>query len=521
MSVSLFLGSILTIVLPNYLKLIIDNITDKHYDMVKRLLVHLSIAVVINSFFYMLSSYIFNYFIQKIQKNEKNNIYYNLLTSNYASINNFNTGSIINYFKYDLPTLTELEMGSLPSYIFNGSKILIIIFLLFRMDKELAFIFILIVPVLFIVLLFSAKYMKKNFKEYKSLNDEEINIIDNDYQNIEQIKTNNILSKYISSFKIFSGRFAHRIVVLDTLSAAVNNTFEFVSNIFMVIIFFIGIKYIVINKISIGSLIAFYSYFQVIVPSIQYLSNFNADLIKYNELKQSIKNIFTIQRETDKSNFSLPKEFDIVFENVSLQIKSKIILDKISFKIKYGSKVALVGRNGSGKTSITRLLTCIYKKSNGGIFLNGIDIDDYSVYDVRKRIGIVHQTPLFLQGTIEDNITLFGQNNNHYWSELKEDSYLKNLFNNEIHGYDDGINTKKVGLSLGQQKIIALCRILLQDPSIVILDEFFSNLDDKAKEFSLKHIKRHFKHKTVISITHDKYEIEKYDFCITIEKKEV
>ena len=77
--------------------------------------------------------------------------------------------------------------------------------------------------------------------------------------------------------------------------------------------------YIFINKISIGSLIAFYSYFQVIVPSIQFLSNFNADLIKYKEIKQGIKNIFNIQREIDKSNFSLPKEFDIVFENVSLR----------------------------------------------------------------------------------------------------------------------------------------------------------------------------------------------------------
>jgi ABC-type multidrug transport system fused ATPase/permease subunit len=99
---------------------------------------------------------------------------------------------------------------------------------------------------------------------------------------------------------------------------------------------------------------------------------------------------------------------------------------------------------------------------------------------------MVNQIPLFFYTSLEDNITIFGKYNNEIWHRLKQEEYLRDLFSRKIYGISTTLNERRIELSLGQQKIISLCRIILQNPSIVILAEYFSNLDNNAKYLSNK-----------------------------------
>jgi ABC-type multidrug transport system fused ATPase/permease subunit len=516
-TIFLFLGSLLTILLPNYLKDLIDNLVSKDYEEVRRRLIALTIIVVINTAFYMLALLISNIFIQNTLKTEKGAIYETILKTQYNSLSQFNAGNIINYFKYDLPTIIELEMTSAPNIIFSITKILIIFIFLFLMEIRLALVFVLLIPALLLILRLSNKYVEKNYIEYKELNDSELTIVDRDYQCIEQIKSDNLLSKHVNDFHSFLNIYSKNVIKLNTLSAAVSNIFELVCNLFMVALFFMGVRMIAANELTVGSLIAFYSYFQMIIPSIGYLSNINANIIKHKELSKGIMKINELPMENASSEHVLSDKIDIIFNNVALVLSGKTIFEGLSFSVEYGKRAALIGKNGSGKTSIGRLLNCIYKNDGGVILLNKKDITKYSVNEVRDKIKLFYQTPLFLHGTIEENITLFGKYNNNYWEEIKNEDYLKTLFNQNIHDLSDVINENKIGLSLGQQKIISLCRIIVQNPSVIILDEYFSNLDMDAKIFSKRLIGKYFNNKTIIHITHDNSEIRDMEQIIDLD----
>jgi ABC-type transport system involved in cytochrome bd biosynthesis fused ATPase/permease subunit len=113
---------------------------------------------------------------------------------------------------------------------------------------------------------------------------------------------------------------------------------------------------------------------------------------------------------------------------------------------------------------------------------------------------------------------LFDKNNNELWRILKQEKFLHELFNKCANGLSTMLNEKRVELSLGQQKIISLYRVILQNPSVVILDEYFSNLDTHARDFSIKLIEKYFIGKTIINITHEKSEIEKMEQIIELGK---
>jgi ABC-type multidrug transport system fused ATPase/permease subunit len=457
-------------------------------------------------------------FLQNSLKTEKVNAYSKILRSNILSITKFNLGSIINIFKYDLPTIYSLVFQEIPNIIFNIVKIIIVLIVLITLDTKLAILFLILLPILFVVLWLTNKYMEKNYSEYKKLNDDEICNIEHDYQRLESIKINNLIEYKFTLFSNFANNYTKRIITLDILAAGVRNLFELICNIFMVIMFFIGIYLIKLDQLTIGSLIAFYGYFQIILQPIEYLSSINETKVKYKTLRQSFNKFININEENFISDSNIQEKIDLEFDNVSMKFNKKYIFKKLSFKIKMGEKYWIIGKNGSGKTTIIHLITRLYSHTNGKIIINNFEIDRYSVSDIRGRIGIVNQIPLFFHGSLEDNITLFGKNDNEQWNEIKNDLFVKNLFEKLPSDLNSVMDEKRIQLSLGQQKVISLIKVILQNKSVVVLDEYYSNLDIEAKEYSQYLIKKYLDNKTIISITHTKDEISDEKNIINLDK---
>ena len=196
---------------------------------------------------------------------------------------------------------------------------------------------------------------------------------------------------------------------------------------------------------------------------------------------------------------------DIIFKNISYTFKETNInaLSNISFKVKRGEKIALMGDVGSGKTTILEMLAGVYKPNNGKIFINNNDIKNISLSDLRNFIGYVPQSTFLFSDTIENNIK-FGKEN----ASLSEVvlSAKTSCLDEDIKSFKDGYKTllgeRGVNLSGGQKQRLAIARALIKNPKILILDDSLSAVDTETEEMILNNIENTTKNTTLFISTH-------------------
>lgn len=214
---------------------------------------------------------------------------------------------------------------------------------------------------------------------------------------------------------------------------------------------------------------------------------------------------------------------DIAFEQVSFAyIDENYVLKNVSFQVKAGETVALVGHTGSGKTSIISLLNRLYHIQKGVIKLDGVNINEYEIDRLRKSMGVVLQDVFLFSGSVMDNITLRDQ-------AISKEQVLEAAKMIGVHdfimqlpgGYDYNVMERGSTLSLGQRQLLSFIRALLYNPSILILDEATSSIDTESEMLIEKAIDKLISGRTSIVIAHRLSTIRKADKIIVLDKGEI
>ncbi|MCB5264250.1 MAG: ATP-binding cassette domain-containing protein, partial [Candidatus Cloacimonadaceae bacterium] len=214
---------------------------------------------------------------------------------------------------------------------------------------------------------------------------------------------------------------------------------------------------------------------------------------------------------------------EIEFENVWLAYNhDEWVLKDISFKIKPGEKIALVGHTGSGKTSIVNLILGMYPYQKGRILIDGKELKNYGLKDIRSNVGIVQQDVFIFSGNISENIAL----NNTDMSEdeirqvakyVNADKFISQL----PHRYNEPVMERGATLSTGQRQLIAFARVLAYNPSIFILDEATSNIDTETELLIQDALEKIIKDRTSIIIAHRLSTIQHADRIIVLHKGKI
>jgi len=212
----------------------------------------------------------------------------------------------------------------------------------------------------------------------------------------------------------------------------------------------------------------------------------------------------------------------IKFENVSFGYdKNKTILKNINFEINSGEKVAIIGSNGSGKSSIINLILRFYKPDAGRILLDDVNIEDLNLKDYRSLISVVSQDVYLFDTTIKENINLslpVADSEVHRAAkESGADKFIDRL--SEKYDYSVGENGSK--LSGGEKQKVAVARGLVRDSKILILDEATSNYDVESEIELCEYIKENYTDKTVIVITHKPEILKIMDTIYVLQKGEI
>ncbi len=293
----------------------------------------------------------------------------------------------------------------------------------------------------------------------------------------------------------------------------------------LIVIYFGGMMYINGSIKSIGTIAEFILYVNMLtwpVASIGWVSS----LVQEAEASQKrINEFLKIEPEIKtKTTENTIIKGEIEFKNVSFTYDDTNItaLQNISFKVKKGETVAILGKTGAGKSSILSLLTRMYDIKEGNIIIDGKNIDEVNLSDLRKSIGIVPQDAFLFSDTIKNNIK-FGKDNatdNEVIEAAKKAVIHDNIihFNNQ---YETILGERGITLSGGQKQRVSIARAIIKDPKILLFDDCLSAVDTETEEQILNNLLEISKDKTTIIVSHRVSSAKNADNIIIIDEGQI
>lgn len=300
---------------------------------------------------------------------------------------------------------------------------------------------------------------------------------------------------------------------------------DFIVHLQITISVFVGGYFALTGVISAGEYIAFYSYAMMVTWPMRRVPQLVSEMGMTSVAIQRVYSILNYPEENYSGSYNDYKKLkgEILFENVSFKYDKNSkdnVLNNISFSVKQGEKIALLGPTGCGKSTIISLLMRFYEPDSGTIRIDGRNISEYSKEYLRSRFGVVLQRPFLFSTTIKDNIAY-----------VKPDTHIEEVIESakiaNIHGiieeafpdsYDTVVGEKGVTLSGGQKQRVTLARTLLKNPDILVLDDSTSSVDSETEYAIQRALRRILKGKTTFIIAHRITSIQDCDRIIVLDK---
>ena len=316
----------------------------------------------------------------------------------------------------------------------------------------------------------------------------------------------------------------HRTAFYDAvrMSDAFGSVIDFSWGLGFILLYYTGIVVLGVEQVSLGTFIAFGTYLNMFWHPIQNISNF------YNQLVTNIagaERIFeildtppAIADDEDVTQMP-PIQGEVTFEHVNFSYDDKVkVLDDVSFRIKPGETIALVGATGAGKSTIVNLISRFYDVQEGTVKIDGHDVKKVSIESLRRQMGIMTQDNFLFSGTIKDNIR-YGK------LDATDEEIIAAAKAVNAHdfimrlekGYDTELLERGGGLSIGQRQLLAFARTMVSDPRILILDEATSSIDTKTELLVQEGIEHLLAGRTSFVIAHRLSTIQKADRIFVVE----
>ncbi len=435
-------------------------------------------------------------------------------------------GRLVTRITNDVRTLDEMLSAGLIKLIQDLLIMLGILVMMLILNWRLALVTFTVMPVLFILL---RTFKNKIRVAYRIVRKRVAAInaaLSEDISGVKIIQLFNQYNRKRREFAKINREYYQASIRQMKIYASFRPFIHSMRRIAIAIILWYGLGQVMKNSISLGIFIAFLSYMDRFFEPIDHLSE------KFNILQAAMagsERIFDlmgkpIENYLEKDSPMNRLQGGIEFQNVWLRYNEHDgdILKDISFKVKPGEKIALVGHTGSGKTSIISLISGLYPFQKGRILIDGKELHDYTLEDLRGNVGIVQQDVFLFSGTIRDNIAL---NNVDFTDEdmLRVAEYVNvHDFIETLPGkYQEPVMERGATFSVGQRQLIAFARVLAYNPAIFVLDEATSNIDTETEILIQDALKKLMEDRTSIIIAHRLSTIQHVDRIIVIHKGEI
>ncbi len=273
--------------------------------------------------------------------------------------------------------------------------------------------------------------------------------------------------------------------------------------------------------ITLGMAYVIFHYSQMMFRPLNLISRQMEDLQKASAGIERIQQLFALRRAVeDGPGVALPAgPLAAEFRGVSFAYDSEeTVLHDVSFRLEAGRVLGLLGRTGSGKTTLTRLLCRLYDPDEGVILLAGVDIRQPRLAELRRRVGVVTQDVQLFQATVRDNLTFFDPSiSDKQILAVLEELGLEDWYRTLPKGLDSEMAADATGLSAGEAQLLAFARVFLRDPGLVILDEASSRLDSVTEQRIERAVERLLRNRTGLIVAHRLSTVSRVDEIMILD----
>lgn len=279
------------------------------------------------------------------------------------------------------------------------------------------------------------------------------------------------------------------------------------------------------GKTSAGWLFTFITMFTQIINPFKNLSNSFLNIQKGSAALERIESLLNVDNVIKEIDNALPiEQFKdcIELRHVHFSYGNKKILTDINLTIKKGQTIALVGSSGAGKSTLADLIPRFHDVTEGELLIDGVNVKNYKLYDLRRQMGVVSQEPILFNDSIYGNITLgTGGMNQQQVEEAAQIAHAHNFILNKSDGYETTVGDRGSKLSGGERQRITIARAVLKNPPILILDEATSSLDTESERIVQDAINSLMKNRTCIVIAHRLSTVQFADEIVVLEKGKI
>lgn len=469
---------------------------------------------------------------QRVMFDLRTEIFTKLQGQEVAYYDQYPVGRTMTRLTSDVDALNELFTSGVIDVLGDLVVIFAIIGIMFWLDWKLALVSLITVPLLFTATNWFRKHARTGFDRVRTRN----------------AKLNAFLQEYISgaqTVQLFNAeakaqrRFAE--INDDYRNANIETIFYY--SVFYPLVDFIGAVGIAVvifaygygtigmvstagSALTVGILASFIQYSLQLFQPIRDLSD------KFNVLQAAIvashRIFILLDRDVEITSPEKPLKTGkvrglIEFQNVWFAYKGEDwVLKDVSFKVELGESIALVGHTGSGKTTITNLIMRFYDAQKGRILIDGVDVRDWDLRDLRSSFAVVLQDVFLFSGSIENNIRLGKTQISRKrieWAakEVHADEFIQKLND----GYESQVRERGAGLSVGEKQLISFARALAFDPTILVLDEATSSIDTETEQLIQQAVMRVMENRTSLVVAHRLSTIQKCDRIIVMHHGEL
>ncbi|MBR3645308.1 MAG: ABC transporter ATP-binding protein [Lachnospiraceae bacterium] len=430
------------------------------------------------------------------------------------------TGKILSRIIGDINSLKEILSNCVTTLIPDFITVVAVVTIMFIKNPKLAVAALITTPFMAVGIAYVQINARPRWELFRKKSSNLNAFLHEDLSGMKIIKSFNAEDETDETFDFLLGEHNTAFKRACNMSDRFGSVIDLCWGLGTVSLFYAGIVILKDEHISVGTYIAFGSYINMFWHPISNLSNF------YNQIITNIagaERIFEVLDEEpeieDKDTVvNLPElKGHVVFDHVSFGYDEEKVLDDVSFDIKPGESIALVGPTGAGKSTIINLISRFYDVNEGKVLLDGYDVRDVSLLSLRSQVGTMTQENFIFSGTVRDNIKYGNQNATDEEMIAAAKAVNAHGFITKLKdGYDTELSERGGSLSIGQKQLIALARTMAAKPKVLILDEATSSIDTGTEILVQKGIDELLKGRTSFVIAHRLSTIKRADRIFVI-----
>ena len=503
-------------------RIVDDVIQGGAYDLLPKLIGIMLAVTVVRAILRYTTQMMFETCSQGVLYRMRDKVYRKLLEEDFAFYNKKRTGDLMSRQTGDMDAIRHFVAFVIYTVYENILMFIFALVMIFLVNVKLALCMMAVLPFCLLTTYLQSKYVKPRFHECR----QSFSSLNAFVQ--ENISGNRVVKAFAKEeyekekFEKENDKYRDAELGAASIWCRFVPIFELLSNLLMVVLILYGGYQVICGEMTLGNLVTVNEYLWMLSVPLRFAGWWVNDVQRFVTSVEKIYDTYSKEPDVKKPKKGIKRkemQGNIEFRNVSYEVEGEDIIHNISFSVEKGQTVGILGSTGAGKSTIMNLLCRFYDVTEGEVLVDGINVKNWDLHDLRDNIGMAMQDVFLFSDTIEGNIA-YGKPDCTF-EEVKEAAVMSdaNLFIKAMpDGYQTIVGERGVGLSGGQKQRISLARALLKKPSILILDDTTSAVDMETESYIQEQLKKLGRKHTVFVIAYRISSIKDADVIFVMDE---